>query len=207
MTDEATKEAQGQSPDATGSEATSTTDPLDNVLAQFEAEQKKTEAKNDPVSDAMKGIDPNELKEALQLMRELKQERQTSQFDTALSSAVEVMRNDQPGLDGVPDHVLEGVLWTSAHKDKRVEKAFTQRETNPEVWEKVVRGLADKAAKDFKGIGKRSDRGKSGLRDAITLAGSTETLTDAQRESERIANLPADQFNAEMRKKHGQPIY
>ncbi len=209
MTDNAKTEAPDETSGATQVEATGTDDSLEALLQDYaKAEAQKTEAptpaKTPPSDDAIaaylkaQGIDPEKLKKAIHVADKTEAKEIDHDFTTGLNHSVSRMTEAQPELDGLPKTVLRGILWDAAHQDKRIAEAFADRDAKPENWSKIVDKLAKTAVKDFSAT---KDTGKTALRSAIKLAGSITGGSDDQSESERIANLPGNEFLRAMQKR------
>lgn len=121
---------------------------LNDLLNEFdtnstrqETEEPETVTYNDPLEKSKVDTVFNYIEE--QQRREAEQSTRQG-----IDSAVEAIKQ----VDGVtlPDHLIESHLQQQAAKDRRLLRAWQQREVNPDAWNKVLKGVGRSLAKDLK---------------------------------------------------------
>lgn len=123
-------------------------DDLDAILSEIEAEGKAddTPKKDVDAADegkAAKADDPD--------LKAIAKSIYTREARRDLKSAIGAMRSESESLKGLGDDYIEGLMNVEAKRDPRIVKAWHNRETSPEAWERLLPVLGKKIAKRLGG--------------------------------------------------------
>lgn len=156
MNDEQTV-VNGNDPALQAGEQVGAQDELDSILAQYdEANKPQGEPKQQP---------NNEVNELLAYFREEKQTREKQEMKSAISEAVSAVKKQAEAT--IPDRLVRGFLHDLAVEDPRINKAFSERKSNPEVWNQVLKSAAKQLQKELQDL---PDANLSKDRDLVTAA-------------------------------------
>jgi hypothetical protein len=135
--------AGAQSSEDTGAAGTNDSD-LDDLLREFaagvEEESEGEERQLDKRQESRPQADPRV--DAI--------ERRIVRQD--LDSAIGLMQTEHPALKGLPKPAIEAVLSAEARRDTRITNAWLARHENPDGWNRVVKGLSGRIAKQFSSL-------------------------------------------------------
>lgn len=162
-------------------------DDLDALLAQFN--QQTTLARTEPASPAPQPqtsqqqptVDPNRLAAI-----------ENRLFQEDLNKAVANIMGDLK----IPTRVAKGWIDQMANEDPRIQRAFAERHTNPQAWERVEKGLSREFAKEMKAL---TDIDPNATEDRAAVAAAVRGAS-TQRAPETPAPNYSQQSNAEYRR-------
>lgn len=143
---------------------------LDALLKQYDesvtpAQSNNSSNNNTPASEQK----PDDLNDRIRAVVEHQErdiaERRATAVKQAIDDAAKAVKGDLP--DSVASvNIARGWLKDAADNDKRIQKAFSERETNPDGWNKVLAGLSKAFAKEVR----RPDQTATEDREAVTAA-------------------------------------
>jgi len=170
---------------------------LDELLKEYEqgteAKPEQKEAEPDK-----KAPDHPQMSEVLDFVREAQAERTQSD----ISKAVQTAKDGNEALSVLGDTVVRRYLEFEAAEDPRVKNAWMARKSNPEGWNRVLKGLGDKLAKEIQAqpdpqLTNDREAAHASVRGSSTQAPPEEKVTN-----EHLNEMSDAEFKREMRK-HG----
>ena len=160
-------------------------DDLDASLKEFDQETAPTEEKpTDPPK-------PDEASDD----RDARLDRIENRFVSEdLGKAVTSIKGAHDNLEGVSKDMIEGRLRLESSRDPRVEQAFLNQANDPAGWDKVLKSLGDKIAKE---VGEQADPQLTNDRDAMRSAVKKQsTNAPAGPSHEEMRVLSDEEFDA-----------
>ena len=113
-----------------------------------------------------------------------------------LGKAVSTIKDAHDHLSGVDPNIIEGRLRLESARDPRVEEAFKNQSSNPDGWNKVVKAIGDKIAKE---VGAVADPQLTNDRDAMRDAVNTQSTNASDGPSQaEISAMSDEEYNAHM---------
>jgi len=169
---------------------------LDELLNEYEQGTEAKPEQKDAEPDK-KAPDP-QMSEVLDFVREAQAERTQSD----IAKAVQTAKDGNEALSVLGDTVVRRYLEFEAAEDPRVQKAWVSRNSNPDGWNRVLKGLGDKLAKEIQAqpdqqLTNDREAARTSVRGSSTQAPPEEKLDNAQ-----LNSLSDAEFNQEMAK-HG----
>lgn len=153
---------------------------LDDLLAEFDS-QAESEPTPEPKVDQK--VSAADLQAALREVQQFQSERQQERVSKDISQAVEAVRGE---LDPEADELVRGWLDVQAQNDARFRAAWQSRHTDPNKWNRVLKGMADQFATKY---GKRFGKADQDDREAMAAAVRT-----ASRHSQPTTHSEAPNF-------------
>lgn len=130
-------------------------DAILDEIAKVETPE-KTEVKTPDPAEARIAALEAELKQvrpAVDEAKKIREEMLGRELAHDMKSAVERAREAHESLADWPDDAIEGFLRKRALADRRIEEAWQQRETKPDAFDQVLKGLGKQLGEE---VGKRS---------------------------------------------------
>lgn len=116
-----------------------------------------------------------------------------------IAEAVKSVKESHDVLKGRSDKLVHRYLEGEAAEDKRIQKAWIDREANPKAWSKVLKGLGEKMAKEFEDVpDPQLTADRESARDAVR-GSSTDTPPETKITNEDLDGLSDAEFRAKMR--------
>lgn len=190
MSNEATKEDQGQQ----AAESNAGADSLDDLLNQY-APQPETEPAKE--STVKKHLQPDPEKadfgEVVQYIRQQQQREVQQSTENGLKEAVAIMKENEL-LASADDEVVRAFIYHRASHDQRLVEAFNNRESNPGQWRKIVGSIAaDMATRIPAGGGsEKVNQSRAAARQAVNGANENEQSSGDDRLSNDELNKLSD---------------
>ena len=177
MTTESVEQADEKAK-ANSEETANETDELDAILSEFETEtsEEQTAKTTQPETETeAKGTSVLE-DQVKQLLEREAQKETRSALDTAMGWAKEVFTETECEVPDEIDDMFVGYMDYLAQKDRRIAKAFMDRDKNPAVWKKLVVAHAQKYAKSLPKASQDSQR--EAIAGAVALSRGQKKETD-----------------------------
>lgn len=170
---------------------------LESLLSEYDEDTSSSESGNNSQDSGDNSqdnqVDNNQISEILDYVRTKRQQDQAQETEQAVTKAVETIKGNET-LASQPDWVIEGALHAQANKDPRIQRAFQNRQKDPEGWNKVLRGVGDKLAADMK---EKPDEKLTEDRDAARAAVSGQKSSesnDAKPDPKELNSLSDEEF-------------
>lgn len=193
--------AAADTPPKAGSEANDarTGDDLDALLDQFKQEAAPAAPSNPPPQTEAVTPDLKALEAKIQSFEGVAKHLSDQKFKSDMQTTVKAVRGDI-GSDVVEDDLVEAWLDTQARKDPRLQKAWLERDNNPQRFAKITVELGKQFAKKFS---KMPDRSATEDREAVTAAvRGASTKAPAEAPPNYASSSNAD-FRKDVRAKYG----
>ena len=156
-------------------------DELDTLLAQYDEGQEPTEPPaekpSEPVVD--KRVD------AL-----LARER-----DNDINNAIDTIMDEVSDVQ-IPKSMVKGYLFAKESEDPRIGKAFDNRFSDPAGWNRILKGIAQEAKKEFKDL---PDKAMTNDRNAVEAAVRGASSTKAEAPEVDFKGMDRNQLNRWLR--------
>ena len=168
---------------------------LDEILNEWDEKDKG--AAPEQTKPEEKKPDP-QMSEVLDFVREAQAEKTQSD----IAEAVKTTKDGNEALSVLGDTVVRRYLEFEAAEDPRVKNAWMARNTNPEGWNRVLKGLGDKLAKEIQAqpdqqLTNDREAARTSVRGSSTQAPPEERMTN-----EHLNDMSDAEFRQEMAK-HG----
>lgn len=182
------------------SEATNarTGDDLDALLDQFKQDTAPVAAPSPPQTETAPP-DLKALEAKIQSFEGVAKQISDHKFKTDMASTIKDIRGDI-GPDVIEDEMVEAWLDSQARKDPRLQKAWFERDNNPQQFKKITAELGKSFAKK---VAKMPDRTATEDREAVTAAvrgASTKAPAEAPPNYTRASN---SDFRKDVQTKYG----
>jgi len=150
---------------------------LDNLLNEYD-EGTKEETPTGEQSD---------ISEVVSYIKEKREQENKVSADAAISNAVKSLKGDST----LPDAVFRGMIYEKSN-DARFLKAFTERESNPDGWNKVIGAMSN----EFKSSLPKEDGQLSADKEALASAVQSASTHQAQPQEVDLASMSDAEFLA-----------
>lgn len=82
-------------------------------------------------------------------VREQREREARANTDTAVQSAIGTLREVDESLTGLPDKVVEGLMYAEANRNPDFARAFMLRDQSPRAWQTALKELGRSAAQEL----------------------------------------------------------
>lgn len=146
---------------------------LDDLLNEFDDQMKPAEPEAPETPPQTPPETPPETPsynpEIAQLM-EFRNQYEADQARKAINDTVGQMQGLNETLKDMNPDLIEGFLQTRASRDPRISQAWMNRHSNPDGFEKVLKGLSDELAGNVRPIDQKATDDHAALKAAVSEA-------------------------------------
>tara|TARA_Y100000310_G_scaffold322829_1_gene382388 strand:+ start:2270 stop:2938 length:669 start_codon:yes stop_codon:yes gene_type:complete len=169
---------------------------LDELLEQSQAED------DSEPEQIQVPADPPDMATRLAILEKDNEDNRRRDAQTLADAAINSAATEIKGLDGdlenVPERAIKGYLYAFAEEKPEVLRIFTNRDSNPQAWNKLKRSMAKEIAADLGGSG--SDELAAGIQaaqDAVRGVSHKVATSDSDKPTnEALSEMTNDQFEA-----------
>lgn len=163
---------------------------LDDLLSEFDEQVQPEVQSPQPVVEDQSEM--NALRAEIAELKAFRDASEQQQSRNSLNETVNQMQGLNDTLKDVNPNLIEGFLQVKASQDPRIAQAWMHRHVNPEGFNKVLKGLSDDLAGNFRPVDKAVTDDLAALKSAVTEApAEPPTVTNADLNSMSDAEFAA----------------
>jgi len=160
----------------TSDEVVSDDNALDDLLNEYDEGVAETQQTGEQSSD---------VQELADYVRDKRDSENKQAADSAISDAVKTLK----GESNLPDAVFRGMIYDKS-SDSRFLKAFTERDSNPQGWNKVIGAMS----KEFNDSLPKEDAQLSADREALASAVQSASTNQASEQTTDLSSMSDSEF-------------